>query len=365
MFWSSKDMKTGALIFALGFVFGAFCFSNGASLEGMRSSRESWKSRHDTVQTELYTLRSTCKSQKEQQKMQHDSLLKMKQTELDFAQKALKDIEAVRQEEIEKLDSQLGFLKERSEEMQKQNSECTVMQQTSIHSIETSTEKNRELLTSLLNILSTAANADESQVADEAALELDIIPELEEEFGAEPGIVDDEPPIDEVDDEAQAGVNDVQVGFDPPPIQVANAQDHEKEFHQQIHDQQQNEELQMDHPDEYPGENVDEVQGDDANEGETLEYDFNLDNELAGMHHGHADDHVEHIPDVQEHPIDPEKEIQAEAEFAPPMPKAKDEILAVDNDGIALNRLLEIEDKPSKPKKKKRKRKKKKASSGV
>merc|ERR1719166_974500 len=110
----------------------------------------------------------------------------------------------------------------------------------------------------------------------------------------------------------------------------------------------------MDHPEEYGEENVDQgVEDENVDEEQTLEDEFNLDHELAGLHHGHADDHVEHIPDVQEHPIDPEKEIQAEAEFAPPMPKAKDEILAVDNDGIVLNRLLEIEEKPSKPKKKK------------
>eukprot|EP00493_Phyllostaurus_siculus_P023316 UN23652 len=167
MMWSSKDMRTGAVLVVAGFILGAFCFSNSAQLESMRTSRETWKSKAETAQTELYTFRTNCATEKKTlgnansaKLVQMEADLKMRQSQLDVAKKALDDMEKVRVEEIEKLDSQIGYLQERAEEMQRKNAELTVMQQTSISSIEMFTEKNGELLTSLLQILQSYGEPD-------------------------------------------------------------------------------------------------------------------------------------------------------------------------------------------------------------
>jgi len=369
MMWSSKDMRTGAVLVVAGFILGAFCFSNTAQLESMRSSRETWKSKAETAQTELYTFRTNCATEKKTlgnansaQLVKMEADLKMRQSQLDAAQKALDDMEKVRVEEIEKLDSQIGYLQERAEEMQRKNAELTVMQQTSISSIEMFTEKNGELLTSLLHILQSYGEPD----AETPDLELGAIPTNEEKQELAENLPEAEIVEEfELEGEAQAELNDVQIGFEPPPRAVANAQIHEEEFHQQL-----NEELQMDHEDDYVGEDDNGKNGieDKEEDVEVVEDDFNLDHEIAGVHPDH-EDILDHIPEAQGHPIDLDDAEQGEAEFAPPMPKAgeaenvnrllaavEEEIVVAEEEEIMEKIKIETSKKSRKKKKKRKKR---------
>jgi len=237
-------MRTGAIIFACGFILGSLIFSNGGKLEAMRLSREDWRMKAETAQTDLYHAESKCgnaqsKLEKDYKKQinELETTLKLQTAEIENLESTIGENEEAFANQVEQYDAQMTLLRENAADATKRNNDLNVLQNTAIHQLEATALENKELLEILIKWFEQAGEQAREEAEGEfgtddaqglfEAVEVAEVEEEPMEYAAEP--------VEEYEEEDQeVEVEEAPVGFQAPPRAVANAHANEEAFHQQL-----------------------------------------------------------------------------------------------------------------------------------